>query len=91
MINTWLAAVDELEAILEGKAVIPLGGDQSETGLSVKKLLDEAPPAVDLLRTIGKQDDRFNDKGRPADFTAMGAAFQMFSQPLMMGYAAWFN
>jgi hypothetical protein len=97
MITTWLRMIDELEALLEGRTVIPLGGhdpsDEKVDGLSVKKLLDDPDSVIDFS-DIGQQNPRVSkyfDKSRPVDFRVLMGAFNMFSQPLMMGYAAWFN
>lgn len=95
MIITWLRMIDEFEGLLEGRTVVSFNWQDKENfsrGLNIRKFLDNPPTELDIMDAIGdRPGNPYVEKGKPVNVDALSAGFSMFSQPLMMGYAAWFN
>lgn len=98
MIDGWLGMIDELEAVFDGRKVIPAGVVQfvsppTRTGVNWKTVLDDPPPAFDWNRLRSEPPrDKYLDATRP-DMN-LGAFFRvlgMFQNSLGVAYAAWFN
>jgi hypothetical protein len=96
MINAWLDAVAELEALLEGKKVLSdlffFGNFQKNgKGLNLKTLLEHPPAAFRLATPSDWLPDEYWDKKPPVDVFKLLAATQVFEQPSAVAYAMWFN
>ena len=96
MIDAWLAAVGELEALLDGKKLMftvgTFGKAEMGVGINMKKLLEDPPADFDLNKIIERgPDEKYLEKGEFIDIFVLFRAFQMFDNPSAMGYMAWFN
>jgi hypothetical protein len=94
LIDGWLAAVREVEDLLEGRVLIPAFflPNADGKGLSLKKMLDEPPTDFDLDRLIAKGPrEKYLERGKHTDFGAILRVSEMFRNTLSFAYAAWFN
>ena len=96
MIDAWLAAVGELEALLDGKKLMftvgTFGKVEMGVGINMKKLLEDPPAEFDLNKFIERgPDEKYLEKGEFINIFVLFRAFQMFDTPSAMGYMAWFN
>jgi hypothetical protein len=97
MIDAWLGIIDEVEALLNGKKLIPEMlvkwiSPKSEGGLNLKKLLDDPPEKLDgdLIRKNGVA-AKYLEKGVEVDTRALSRIATVFGDSLSVAYAAWFN
>lgn len=90
MINAWLRMIDELEALLNGKKLLPLNLflDTGGKMLNVKVLLDDPPERFNSKVPFA---DKYLEKGVAVDFMLVFNLVQVFGDPMMMRYAVWFN
>ncbi len=94
MIDAWLAMMDELEALLDGKRTFLKiwNFDKNGKGLNLKTLFDDPPEKFVL-------DDKFPQnlpakywsEEKDVNINVLGRVFRIFSDPTAVGYAAWFN
>lgn len=94
MVESWLTMVGEIEAMLEGKKLIPVGllWPTDGKGLNLKKLLDDPPPRFDF-DAIGKAGPaaKYLENGTLVDLAVIARIAQVFGDSLSVAYAAWFN
>jgi hypothetical protein len=97
-IEAWLAMMNELEGLLEGKKVISqsllrLLWPSIEGGLNVKTLLDDPPPAFDFqkLMVSGPAAKYLDKNGGDFNTDALMRTIRLFDNPMGLGYMAWFN
>jgi len=95
MINSWLSMMDELEAILEGKKLLPVDMIMHNTdgkGLNLKTLLEDPPGKIDFDMVMRDGPAaKYLEKGPSMDLNAIFSVMRVFDNPLRMGYFAWFN
>lgn len=98
MIDVWLGMMEEFHALLDGKKVVPAVvlravGPEVESGLNLRKLLEDPPQAFQWERIAEEGPaDKYLDKTIPdVDSIKIMRVPQMFRDTLGMGYAAWFN
>jgi hypothetical protein len=97
-IDDWIETLNEIEDMLEGRAVIENAllrfvWPSIEGGLNVKTLLDD-PPAQFKWEEINKHGPhaKYLDKAaKEIKFDRLFRLFQMFGDPMSLAYAAWFN
>ena len=93
MIDAWLGAVAELEALLEGKKLMwnLVGGDLSK-GINMKTLLEDPPADLDQERiSRDGPDAKYLEKGEFINIGALLRVASVFDNPMAVGYAVWFN
>jgi hypothetical protein len=99
-IDAWLKMMHELEDFLEGRKVLDATLIQfvlpntpgGRGGLSLKELLDNPPPSFSWKELEKKGvDPKYLVKAPPIDIGAFQPIFTVFSDPLAVAYAAWFN
>ena len=88
MIASWLGALDELEAVLDGRKLVP--HPRFVRGINVKRVLTE-PRQFDLVLWItGHGVLPYLEDGPVADGRAWAQASQVF-RGQFLAYAFWFN
>lgn len=98
MIDGWLEAVGEAEALLHGKKLIDLrglGNTPDGMGFDLKAFLDDPPAKLDIAKIIAKGPDekylgKLTDTNRYDDgsFTRV---LNLFGDTMGIAYMAWFN
>jgi hypothetical protein len=93
MINSWLGMMGELEAVLEGKKLLPINIiTGSKKGLNLKTLLEEPPAKIDFDVVMRDgPNDKYLEDGPSMDLNVIFGVMRVFDNPLRMGYFAWFN
>lgn len=94
MVDGWLEMMSEIEEILEGKKLLPIGIiiPTNGQGLNMKTLLDDPPASVNLSRLLEKGiDAKYLQKGELADMNKLIAVSQLFAPGSMGMYMAYFN
>lgn len=101
MIDRWLAMVDQIEGLLNGERLVPawllsfIGPDTKGKGLNFKALLDDPPAQLNFkkIKDDGIDAKYLEAKGNKKEFDigALFAVAQIFTDPLAVAYAAWFN
>ncbi len=93
MVDAWLAAVTEIELLMEGKKLLPiLWRDADGQGINLKTLLTDPP-----LEFRGEElaqnglPAKYLEHGPPADFRVFLVVWQVFENTTAVGYMAWFN
>jgi hypothetical protein len=88
MINSWLAMLDEFEAVLDGRRLVP--HPRFVRGINLKRVLTE-PRQFDLVLWItGHAVLPYLEDGPVADGRSWNQASQVFRGQLL-AYAFWFN
>jgi hypothetical protein len=91
MIETWLALVKEVMAVLDGKKLIPgLAAVEPGEGVNVKKLLESPPAKIDLFAWPAEGSKPYREKGPMVDLTIWARAERVFGGEFI-GFAIWFN
>ncbi len=98
MIDGWLAAVAETEALLTGKKLLDirgLGNTPDGTGFDLKAFLDDPPAKLDIVKVINKGIDekylaKLTDKNRYDD-GSLTRVMNLFGDSMGVAYMAWFN
>jgi hypothetical protein len=94
MVEAWLAMIDELEAALEGKKLLPVGllWNTGGKGLNIKALLEDPPPRFDFDAIIANGPAaKYLEQGKMVDLNVVFRVANVFGDPLSVAYAAWFN
>jgi hypothetical protein len=92
MIDAWLAAVAELEGLLDGRKVLPALAGDALRGVSIRKVLDDPPAEFDLDGILERgAAARYRDEGKEFDIGALLRVGRVFNDTTMVAYAAWFN
>ena len=90
MINGWFAFLDEMDAILAGKKLLPFWRDADGRGINLRRVFTE-PSTLDLILWIqGTAATPYLEKGTitPDDFwRTTNAIFR----GQFLGFAIWFN
>jgi hypothetical protein len=90
MIDAWLGMIGELEAVLKGDKLLPLGG--GDTHFNLKAWLDDPPSSFTIMELLsGGAGGKYLTKGEPMDIGALLAVGQVFGDSLSFAYAMWFN
>jgi hypothetical protein len=95
MVESWLEMVGEVEAMLEGKKLIPVGllwPALNGKGLNLKTLLDDPPARFDF-DTIVKAGPapKYLEAGQDVNLNVVFRLVTVFGDSLSVAYAAWFN
>lgn len=94
MVNSWLGMLTELEAVLNGKKLVPLEMvmQTNGKGLNLKTFLEEPPSQFDFNKLLQEGPSaKFMEKGEGMNLNAIIGMLNVFDSPLRMGYFAWFN
>jgi hypothetical protein len=95
MIDAWLDAVAELEALLDGKRVLPnFFGNfrKGDKGLNLKTLLERPPAEFRLAADLATWlPDAYWDQGPAIDTQKLFRVLTVFESPTAVAYAMWFN
>lgn len=100
LISGWHAVLDEMEAVLEGKKLVPLLRDfawfnsvdttKADRGINLKKFFDE-PADFDLILAIhGSGVSQYLESGRVSSAETWMRLTQVF-RGQFFGFAVWFN
>jgi len=95
MVDEWLDTLDEVEAILKGKKLLPFWrGEKGKRGVNLRKAFLEPPERLDLVRWVqGTAAAPYLEEGTvtgladPKKLERLNRAFGSN----FFGYAAWFN
>ncbi|MBC7855103.1 MAG: hypothetical protein IAF94_16860 [Pirellulaceae bacterium] len=94
MIDAWLAALTEIEALLEGKKLMfTYPFQEGGKGINMKLLLEDPPAEIDWDKIVAP-DAKYMEKGKFVDVLVLLRVMQVFENPSnvgFIGYAAWFN
>lgn len=93
-IERWLAFMDDLEALLEGKKLLAVSGLLKTEGkeLNVKKLLDDPPAAIDVWKILGQGiDAKYLQTGESVSLDSLQNVGRMFDASLGGMYILYFN
>jgi len=96
MIDAWLAAVTEVEALLEGKKLmVYIGKEDKEDmgkGINVKKLFEDPPAEFEWEKIFENgPEKKYLEKGEFIRIDALLRVGRVFDNPTMVAYMAWFN
>lgn len=93
MIDAWLAAVTEIESLLEGKKLMfYIGKDDTGKGINVKKLFDDPPAEFEWEKVFEKgPEEKYLEKGEFINMSALLRVGRVFDDPTRVAYVAWFN
>lgn len=93
MIDAWLDAVAELEAVLQGKKLLPnIFKNAGQRGINLRKVLDGPPKRFDFTAIQERGvNDAYLEMGTMVDFAPLWRVGRVFDNPMAVGYAAWFN
>jgi hypothetical protein len=98
MIDTWLSMMAELEDLFDSKKVFPawlmnIFHQKTTKGFNIRAFLDDPPDQIDWdkVRQRGYRDKYLDGKLPDLDVNAFVRVFEVFRNPLAVGYAAWFN
>jgi hypothetical protein len=90
IIAGWLEFVEEVEAILAGKRLIPLWRGQEERGINLRRVFTE-PRAFDLILWVqGTAATPYLEKG-PLTKPEVWQRLQTLFGGDLLGFAIWFN
>src|SRR5262249_12535087 len=94
MIDGWLAMIDELEQMLNGKKLLPVQilWQTNGKGLNLKTLLEDPPEKFDFA-AIEKRGPaaKYLEKGDAVNLNVLFRLSGVFGDTLSVAYAAWFN
>jgi hypothetical protein len=88
MIDSWLAMLNEVEEVLDGRVLAP--HPRFQRGINVKRVLTEPRPFDLVLWFTGHGVLPYLEDGRIADGRAWTEAQRVFRGQLLT-YAFWFN
>jgi hypothetical protein len=96
MVDTWLATLDELEQVLQGKRLVPFwrGQENGERGVNVRKIFTEPRTIDPILWVQGTAATPYLEKGeltRFADPRMLGQINDTFGGANFFGFALWFQ
>jgi hypothetical protein len=94
MIDAWLGMMAELEALLDGKRVMPTdwGLGKNGKGLNLKVLFDDPPKKFMLDGDFAKNlPDKYFADGKAVDIAVLFRVLTVFGNTTSVAYAAWFN
>ncbi len=90
MIDAWLAFVDEAEALLDGKRLVPFWRGEDRRGINLRRVFLE-PQAFDLVLWVqGTGAAPYLEDGELTRTSIWNTMNQVF-QGRLFGFAAWFN
>jgi hypothetical protein len=91
MVQSWLGVLDEFEAVLAGKALIPFWrGVNPRLGVNLRRVLTE-PRAFDLVMWVrGSAAAPYLEEGRLSSAETWGRLTRVFRGEFI-GFAIWFN
>jgi hypothetical protein len=96
MIAAWRAALDEGEAVLEGKKLVAWDfwpqrrDDESRRGLNLRRLLDDPPAELKPLNWFSRGPSDYMEEGELMDREVFQRLNQAFGPDLMM-FSIWIN
>lgn len=95
MVDTWLETLDEADALLKGKSLIPFWrGNDKDRGVNLRRVFTESQ-TVDLIEWVqGTAATPYLEKGTLTKFVdpRMGARLNVFGSPSnFFGFGFWFN
>jgi hypothetical protein len=90
MTKDWIVFLDELDAILAGKKLIPFWRTSDERGLNLRKVLAEPRPFDLVLWVQGSAAAPYLEKG-PITSPEVWQRLQRTFQGNFIGFAIWFN
>jgi len=90
MIDSWLEFVDEGEALLSGKRLVPFWRGNGERGINLRRVFTE-PRTLDLVLWVqGTAATPYLEKGTPTRKEVWGQLQRVFGGDFI-GFAVWFN
>jgi hypothetical protein len=92
MIDAWLGMVGELEAVLNGKKMIPNFIKPGDPGINLRTVLDDPPERLEFDRIL--RDGvaaKYLEMGVLVDVSKLTRIVAVFDNPMLVAYAAWFN
>jgi hypothetical protein len=90
MVNGWSQFLDEAEAILQGKKLVPFWRTVDGRGINLRRVFTE-PRTLDLvLWAQGTAAQPYLEEG-PVSTPAVWARFNRLFQGEFLGFALWFN
>ncbi len=94
MIDAWIAAVGELEGMLEGKKLmfnVSVVNNENR-GINMKTLLEDPPAELDWEKVWREGPaEKYLEKGEFINVGTLLRVLSVFNDPMAVGYAAWFN
>lgn len=91
MISAWLTMMGELEAVLEGRKLLPPWGKHRGLGFDLRAFLEQPPASLEAAGMVDEGPaSRYLRKGPQADLKKLSGALQVFGGNFM-GMAIWFN
>lgn len=94
MIDRWLAFMDTLEGVLEGKKLIQVSPFLKTDGkeLNVRKLLDDPPAVIDVWKILGQGiDAKYLQTGESVTLDTLLEVTRLFDASLGGMYMLYFN
>jgi hypothetical protein len=96
MIDNWLATLDEVEQVLDGKKLLPFWrGKKGEWGVNLRKVFTDPPKRLDIVSWVqGAAALPYLEKGKVtslADAETITRLDRTFGGPRFFGFALWFN
>ena len=96
MVDTWLATLDELGPVLQGKRLVPFwrGTENGERGINVRKIFTEPRTIDPILWVQGTAATPYLEKGeltKFADPRMLGRIDETFGGANFFGFALWFQ
>jgi hypothetical protein len=98
MIDVWLGMIDEVEAVLTGRKVIPRSmlqfiSPSAKRGLNLQAVFDDPPATFDWNRLRSESPaEKYLATNQPdMNFVALFRVAGVFQNSLGVAYAAWFN
>lgn len=93
-IDAWLAMMNELAALLDGKRTLPkaFGFGKNGKGLNLKTFFDDPPEKIDLTMAFFHDlPGKYYSNKPDVDFDVVIRGFSLFENSMAVAYAAWFN
>jgi hypothetical protein len=95
MVDTWLATLDEAEAVVQGKRLIPFWrGEGEERGVNMRRAFLESKTIDPILWVQGTAATPFLEKGELTKFAnpeTIGRINETFGGANFVGFAFWFQ
>ena len=91
MVNAWLSMIGDLEAVLEGRLLLPSWGKNAKLGFDLKAFLEHPPTSIPLETTLNQGPlPRYLHNGKQIDTQKLNRTMRVFGGEFM-GMAIWFN
>jgi hypothetical protein len=91
MVDSWLAALDDIEQVFRGKLAFPMVRDELGNKLNLAAILDEPPMSIKWREAWKRFPENYISTQPECCLDRLFRAWGMFSRPEMSGYMFWFN